>query len=105
MTSARTNLWPVVVGLQPLPATEPRRIDSDAGVRWGIRSAVVMRLRIDADVCTGHGRCYALAPEVFEPDEDGHGLVLHEGEVPAGLEEVARRAANNCPERAITVEE
>jgi ferredoxin len=80
-------------------------VDSDAGVRLGIRSAVVMRLRIDADMCTGHGRCYALAPEVFEPDDDGHGLVLHGGEVPAGLEEVARRAANNCPERAITVEE
>jgi ferredoxin len=64
-----------------------------------------MRLRIDAEMCTGHGRCYALAPEVFEPDEDGHGLVLHGGEVQAGLEEVARRAANNCPERAITVEE
>ena len=45
------------------------------------------------------------APEVFEPDDDGHGVVLHGGEVPAGLEEVARRAANNCPERAITVEE
>jgi ferredoxin len=80
-------------------------VDSDAGVRLGIRSAVVMRLRIDAEMCTGHGRCYALAPEVFEPDEDGHGLVLHGGEVPAGLEDVARRAANNCPERAITVDE
>ena len=61
-----------------------------------------MKLRIDAETCTGHGRCYALAPEVFEPDDDGHGVVLHGGEVPAGLEEVARRAANNCPERAIT---
>jgi ferredoxin len=69
------------------------------------RERPLMKLRIDAEMCTGHGRCYALAPEVFEPDEDGHGVVLARGDVPAGLEEVARRAANNCPERAITVEE
>ena len=64
-----------------------------------------MKLLIDAEMCTGHGRCYVLAPEVFEPDEEGHGVALRGGDVPAGLEEVARRAANNCPERAITVEE
>ncbi|HKA83898.1 MAG TPA: ferredoxin [Acidimicrobiales bacterium] len=64
-----------------------------------------MKVRIDAEMCTGHGRCYALAPEVFEPDDDGHGAVLHGGEVVAGQEDAARRAANNCPERAITVEE
>ena len=45
------------------------------------------------------------ASEVFEPDDDGHGAVLHGGEVAAGQEDAARRAANNCPERAITVEE
>jgi ferredoxin len=64
-----------------------------------------MKLRIDAEMCTGHGRCYALAPEVFEPDEDGHGVVLHGGAVSPGHEDAARRAANNCPERAITVDE
>ena len=64
-----------------------------------------MKVRIDAEMCTGHGRCYALAPELFEPDDDGHGAVLHGGDVPPGHEEAARRAANNCPERAITVEE
>jgi ferredoxin len=97
------RLWLVSNHCQPQNRVDAP--DPDAGVRLGIRSAVVMRLRIDAEMCTGHGRCYALAPEVFEPDEDGHGLVLHGGEVPAGLEEIARRAANNCPERAITVEE
>ncbi|HZA79396.1 MAG TPA: ferredoxin [Acidimicrobiales bacterium] len=64
-----------------------------------------MKLRIDAEMCTGHGRCYALAPELFEPDDEGHGAVLHGGDVPPGQEEAARRAVNNCPERAITVEE
>ena len=63
-----------------------------------------MKLRIDEEACTGHGRCYVLAPELFEPDEYGHGSLLA-AEVPAGLADQARLAAANCPERAITVEE
>ena len=63
-----------------------------------------MKLRIDEDVCTGHGRCYVLAPELFEPDDFGHGSLIA-AEVPKGLEDQARLAASNCPERAITVED
>jgi ferredoxin len=40
---------------------------------------------------------------VFGLDEEGHSVVLV-GEVPAGLEAKASRAAGNCPERAITVD-
>ena len=25
-------------------------------------------LRIDRDICTGHGRCYDTAPDLIEPD-------------------------------------
>jgi ferredoxin len=64
-----------------------------------------MKLRIDANTCTGHGRCYALAPELFEADDDGYGAVLHDGDVPPGQEDAARRAVNNCPERAISLED
>ena len=60
-----------------------------------------MRVEIDHDKCTGHGRCYALAPEVFGCDDDGFGLVAL-AEVPARLEEKARIGERNCPERAIT---
>ena len=62
-----------------------------------------MKIRIDADACTGHGRCYTLAPELFDTDEYGHGVVLHP-DAPADLFEKADLAAKNCPERAITVE-
>ena len=57
---------------------------------------------IDAELCTGHGRCYALAPEVFDADEHGHGFV-RVAELPAELEKQGQLAAANCPERAITV--
>ena len=62
-----------------------------------------MRLRIDEDACTGHGRCYSLAPDLFDSDDFGHGVVIGD-EVPAGLEDQARSAVANCPERAITLE-
>jgi ferredoxin len=61
-----------------------------------------MRVTVDADVCTGHGRCYALAPDVFAPDDFGHcEILLPGGEVPADLEAQARTGRDNCPELAI----
>jgi ferredoxin len=64
-----------------------------------------MRIRVDLDRCQGHSRCYSLAPEVFDVDDDGFAYVLIDGDVPVHLEEKATLAAANCPERAITVEE
>ncbi|MCB1017845.1 MAG: ferredoxin [Acidimicrobiales bacterium] len=64
-----------------------------------------MQVRIDDDKCQGHGRCYALAPTVFEPDDIGQGKVLGDGVVAPGDEEQARLAAANCPELAIAVDE
>jgi ferredoxin len=62
-----------------------------------------VKVRIDPERCQGHGRCYDLAPELFGDDEEGYGQVLGDGVVPPGQEDTARRAAANCPERAIEV--
>jgi ferredoxin len=64
-----------------------------------------MRVHVDQGICQGHGRCYSLAPELFEPDEIGNGVEIGDGTVRAGLEDAARKAVLNCPERAITIEE
>ncbi len=65
-----------------------------------------MRVRVDAAVCTGHGRCYSLAPEVFGADDVGHcEILVPDGDVPETLEEQARIGADNCPERALTLAE
>ena len=65
-----------------------------------------MRVMVDAAVCTGHGRCYALAPDVFGPDEYGHcEIVAFDGVVPDGHEDHGRVGRDNCPEQAITVED
>lgn len=64
-----------------------------------------MRLELDTERCTGHGRCYTLAPDVFGSDDAGYSVLLVEGDVPEALQEAGRRAALNCPEGAITVVE
>jgi ferredoxin len=64
-----------------------------------------MKVRVDAERCEGHGRCYSLAAELFEDDELGNGHEIGDGTVPAGLEQKARLAVANCPEQAITIEE
>lgn len=62
-----------------------------------------MKIAIDTSLCSGHARCAATAPEVFQLDDSGYALPF-DGEVPAHLEEKAREGAFACPERAITVE-
>lgn len=65
-----------------------------------------MRVTVDDAVCTGHGRCYALAPEVFGPDDFGRCEIrVPEGQVPAELEAAARLGAEGCPEHAIDLSE
>jgi ferredoxin len=64
-----------------------------------------MKVHIDADRCQGHGRCYALAPQLFDADDIGNGVELNGGLVPDGEQAAARRAALNCPESAVIVEE
>ncbi len=64
-----------------------------------------MRVQVDDERCEGHGRCYALASELFEPDDIGNGRVVGDGIVPPDLHDRARLAAANCPEHAISIDE
>jgi ferredoxin len=61
-----------------------------------------MRASVDENRCQGHARCWEICPEVFELDDEGHASVSTP-EVPTELEAKAREAADNCPERAITL--
>lgn len=62
-----------------------------------------MLLRLDAEKCQGHNRCYALAPELFDVDDYGQSVLLVEGDVPPELHAKARLAVSNCPEHAISI--
>jgi ferredoxin len=78
----------------PLTAGELSPIDS-------AEKENLVKVQIGADLCQGHGRCYGLAPALFDDDEEGYGQVLGDGVVPPERQDDARRAALNCPERAI----
>ncbi len=62
-----------------------------------------MKVVCDQDACTGHGRCYTLAPDIFEPDDRGHCVVLVD-ELTPETENDAKTAAANCPEHALSIE-
>lgn len=62
-------------------------------------------LKIDANKCTGHGRCYVQAPDLLSDDEQGY--VAERGTVvpvPEDLLEQAEAAEQACPEMAISLE-
>jgi ferredoxin len=63
-----------------------------------------VKITLKNDLCQGHGRCYALAPDLFDADDEGYAVLKVDGEVPAGMEDAATLAADNCPEFAIEVE-
>jgi len=62
-----------------------------------------VKIVLDQALCTGHGRCYDLAPELFDGDDYGHCVRKHVT-VPGGLEAQAEQAVSNCPERALSLE-
>jgi ferredoxin len=61
-----------------------------------------MKLRIDETLCTGHGRCWTLAPDVYDADDEGYNAARgHVIEVPQANEDQARLGMRACPEAAI----
>ena len=63
-----------------------------------------MKLRVDEARCTGHGRCYELAPELFAEDEQGRCRLVRE-QVPPELADQAWLGQTNCPEQAIQIDD
>ena len=63
-----------------------------------------MKLRVDTDLCRGHGRCYTLAPNLLEDDDEGY-VTVRGQEITVAVDHVddARNAADSCPERAIAL--
>lgn len=63
-----------------------------------------MYITIDERKCMGHGRCYAVAPDLLSDDDEG--FVAERGrcwEIPEDLVEQAVEASDACPEAAIAV--
>jgi ferredoxin len=62
-----------------------------------------MKIHLDTAKCQGHGRCYSLAPELFDCDDLGTAVVVVTGELDEDQRKKATLAASNCPEFAIVI--
>jgi ferredoxin len=62
-----------------------------------------MKARVDEDACVGDGSCAEICPDVFEMQGDL--AVVKCDQVPAGVEDLCREAADTCPVEAIILEE
>lgn len=65
-----------------------------------------MKVFVDATKCSGYGACAETAPRLLQLDDWGYASVVGEG-VPEGAEgeDAACRAAAQCPEAAITIQD
>ena len=59
-----------------------------------------MKFKVDKEICIGCGACSAIAPDVFEIDDDGLATATI-NEVPEELKEDAIDAMEGCPVNAI----
>jgi ferredoxin len=64
-----------------------------------------MRVKIDYDLCMGDRNCNKVCPEVFEYDEDQMISRILVDEVPEHLEDLVRKAMEECAPKAVIVEE
>ena len=63
-----------------------------------------MKVKVDFDLCESNALCEALAPEVFELDDDDF-LVIKKEDIDADDEAAVRRAVAACPRAAISLDE
>ncbi len=63
-----------------------------------------MKIKVDFDLCESNALCEAMAPEVFELDDDDYLVMKTEETTPENIDDV-KRAVAACPRAAIKLEE
>jgi ferredoxin len=61
-----------------------------------------VRIRVDTELCSGHARCNAAAPDIFELDDAGYNA-MDDHDIADDHVRDASRGVLACPERAITM--
>jgi ferredoxin len=62
------------------------------------------KIKVDFDLCESNALCEAMAPEVFELDDDDYLQVNAEETTPDNVDAV-KRAVAACPRAAISLED
>jgi sterol 14-demethylase len=63
------------------------------------------RVRVDLDLCQGHGECVSEAPEVFALDRATNRVALRSETPGPEQRERVERAVRHCPTRALSIQE
>lgn len=63
-----------------------------------------MKVKVDFDLCESNALCEAIAPDVFELDDDDY-LVILTDDVTDDNRERVQRAVAACPKSAISIVE
>jgi len=61
-----------------------------------------LKVRVDRELCIGVGNCVAIAPTVFELDDENKAVVADPGSVD---KQTLMEAAESCPQDAIIIED
>jgi ferredoxin len=64
-----------------------------------------VKVRVDLDLCQGHGVCRNEAPEVFGVDPERQQVVVRDEHPPEALRAKVRAAVHYCPTQALGLEE
>lgn len=64
-----------------------------------------MRLTVDYSRCQGHTLCAWSAPDVIRLGEDDGRAIVDNADIDPEHADAVRRAAANCPEGALVIEE
>jgi ferredoxin len=63
-----------------------------------------MRVRVDGDLCQGHGACKSEAPQVFDVNEKKGVVIVLQESPPESLRKQVEAAVKFCPTRALALE-
>lgn len=61
-----------------------------------------MKATVDQDLCISCGACIDMCPEVYDWNEDDKATTIAD-EVPEGMDDQAKEAAESCPTDAIAI--
>jgi ferredoxin len=64
-----------------------------------------VRIKVDRDLCQGHGVCRSEAPELFDVDREIEQVVVKQEQPPESQREKVVAAVRYCPTRALSIEE
>jgi ferredoxin len=64
-----------------------------------------VKIKVDRDLCQGHGVCRTEAPELFDVDREIEQVIVKDERPPESLRAKVEAAVRYCPTRALAIEE